>query len=295
MSHGGLRADWRVAEWRLLVLLGVVFALAGCHASFKPRNYANPEALFRASLAEYQQRRWENAQLGFEQLSNDLSARDPLLPQVLFYLALTHEKRSEYLLASQAYLRVSDTFADDTLAPAAVLGSGRSLQMMWRKSTLDPENGQKAATTFRMLLATYPASKEAKEAKERVDTLDNWFAKKDYDIGIHYMKVRKAPDPAIIYFKDVVKAYPSTATARLAWFRLREIYTKLRWKDDASDVCGVLWTTYPGDAQVKLECGEKPPEVKVEAKPEEAKAGTVPPVKKDTLFANPGALARPGP
>lgn len=277
-------------------MLGVVFALAGCHPAFKPRNYANPEALFRASLMEYEHKRWDNAQLGFEQLSNDLSARDPLLPQVLFYLALTHEKRGDYLLASQAYQRVSDGYADDSLAPAAVLGSGRSLQQMWRKTALDAEQGQKAATTFRMLLATYPAAKEVKEAKERVDTLDNWFAKKDYDVGMHYLKVRNAPDPAIIYFKDVVSAYPKTATARMAWLRLHDIYAKKRWKDDAGDVCTELWKTYPADSEVKLACGEKPPEVKAaDTKPDAAKAGKVPPVKRDTLFANPVALARPAP
>ncbi|MDQ6610789.1 MAG: outer membrane protein assembly factor BamD, partial [Gemmatimonadota bacterium] len=248
MSQRSSRAERRAAEWPVLVLLGVVFALAGCHTAFKPRNYANPEALFRASLMEYQRKNWENAQLGFEQLSNDLSARDPLLPQVLYYLALTHEKRSEFLLASQAYQRVSDAFADDSLAPAAVLGAGRSLQKMWRKSVLDPEQGQKAATTLRMLLATYPTSKQAVEAKERLDTLDNWFAKKDYDVGIHYLKVRNAPDPAIIYFKDVVSAYPNTAVARLAWLRLHDIYQKRRWKDDASDVCAALWKSYVGDA-----------------------------------------------
>ncbi|MEO7362004.1 MAG: hypothetical protein ABI120_16860, partial [Gemmatimonadaceae bacterium] len=70
------------AEWRLLVLLGVVFALASCGHGFRPRDFANPEALFRASLLQFQQQKWENAQAGFEQLSNDLSAQDPLLAPV---------------------------------------------------------------------------------------------------------------------------------------------------------------------------------------------------------------------
>ena len=44
----------------------------------------------------------------------------------------------------------------------------------------------------------------------------------------------KSIDPAIIYFKDVVTTYPNTKAARLSWLRLHELYTKIRWKEDAS-------------------------------------------------------------
>ena len=264
-------------------MLGVVFALAGCGHSFRPRDFANPEALFRASLLQFQAQKWDNAQAGFEQLSNELSAQDPLLAPVLFYLAITQEKRKDYLLASQAYMRVADGFPDDTLAPEAVLGSGRSLSMMWRKSSLDPTEGQQAASTLRMLLATYPNSKAAVEAKWRLDSLDDKFARKDYDTGVHYIR-RGAVDPAIIYFKDVVKTYPHTAHARLAWLRLHELYTKIRWKDDAGDACVAMWTEYPDtDADVLKACGKEP------------EPGDSSKVKKDTIAITLGALARPGP
>ena len=119
----------RRVEWHLLVLLSVATALAGCAKGWQPRNYANPEALFRASLLEFQRRNWDNAQLGFEQLASDLSARDPLLAPAYFYLALTHEQQKEFLLAAQAYERVDDGFPDDTLASPALLGAGRSYQL----------------------------------------------------------------------------------------------------------------------------------------------------------------------
>jgi outer membrane assembly lipoprotein YfiO len=273
------------AEWRVLVVMSVMFALSGCHASFQPSHFANPEALYSASLAQYQAKHWGNAALGFERLSNDLSARDPLLAPVLFYLALTHEKQGEYILAAQAYQRVSDSFADDTLAPAAVLGEGRAYQQMWRKPSLDPEDGEKAISTFRTLLATYPTSREADDAHARIDTLEDWLARKDYNTGMHYVR-RKAIDPAIIYLKDVVATYPKTATARLAWLRLHELYTRIRWKDDADDTCTTMWKAYPGDADVALACGAQPAPV---AKPADA-------AKKDSaVVATLGELARPGP
>ena len=283
MRTAAVRVSAIRAEWRVLVMLGVMFALAGCGHSFRPRDFANPEALFRASLLQFQAEKWENAQAGFEQLSNELSAQDPLLAPVLFYLAITHEKRKDYLLASQAYMRVADGFPDDTLAPEAVLGSGRSLSKMWRKPALDAAEGQQAASTLRMLLSTYPDAKAAVEAKSRLDSLDDKFAQKDYDTGVHYIR-RGAIDPAIIYFKDVVKAYPHTAHARLAWLRLHELYTKIRWKDDAADACLAMWKEYPDtDLEVLKACGKEP-------EPSDSVK-----VKKDTVAITLGALARPGP
>lgn len=271
-------------EWRLLMWLGVAAAIAGCHPGFQPRNFPNPEALFRASLLEYERHNWDNAQTGFERLTNDLSARDPLLAPAYFYLALTHERRGQFLLAAQAYERVADGFPDDTLAPKAMLGVGKSYQKQWRKPALDAEYGQKAVSMLRALLSSYPDSKEAVEAKARIADLEEWFALKDYKTGVHYVRVRRAIDPAIIYFKDVVTTYPNTKVARLAWLRLHELYTKIRWKEDAAETCTAMRTAYPTDAEVRTACGAEP------AKP--VVADTVAPA---VPLVSPQGYARPGP
>jgi outer membrane assembly lipoprotein YfiO len=270
-------------EWRVLLWLGVAVAIAGCSPGFQPRNFANPEALFRASVLEYQLKHWDNAQTGFEHLTNDLSARDPLLAPAYYYLALTHERRGQFLLAAQAYERVTDGFPDDTLAPVAMLGVGRSYQKQWRKPALDAESGQKAVSILRALLTSYPDSKEVAESKARIAELEEWFARKDYETGVHYVRVRRAIDPAIIYFKDVVTTYPNTKTARLAWLRLHELYTKIRWKEDAAETCTAMQKAYPADPEVKEKCGTAPSSA--------ATPATTPP----PAVATPQGYARPAP
>jgi len=270
-------------EFRLLVLLAVATALAGCGRGFQPRDYATPEALFQASLLEFQQKKWDNAQLGFERLTSDLSSRDPLLAPAFFYLALTHEQKREYLLAAQAFERVTDGFPDDTLAATAMLGSGRAYQSMWRRPSLDPEQGQKAASVLRALLSSYPDSKETEDAKRRITQLEEWFAEKDYLTAVHYIKVRPVVDGAIIYLKDIVTTYPTTKAARLSWLRLHELYTKIRWKEDAAETCTAMWKAYPGDAEVKAACGAAPAD--------SVKSNAVPP----SGITSPVAYARPAP
>jgi outer membrane assembly lipoprotein YfiO len=272
-------------EFRLLVLLAVATALAGCGRGFQPKDFATPEALFQASLLEFQQKKWDNAQLGFERLTSDLSSRDPLLAPAYFYLALTHERKKEFLLAAQAFERVTDGFPDDTLAPTAMLGTGRSYQNLWRRPSLDPEQGQKAASILRALLSSYPDAKETEDAKRRITQLEEWFALKDYQTAVHYIKVRPVVDGAIIYLKDIVTTYPTTKAARLSWLRLHELYTKIRWKEDAAETCNAMWKAYPGDAEVKLACGAAP------AAAADSTATKVPPV----AVASPAAFARPAP
>ena len=265
------------------MLLGVAAALAGCSRGFQPRDYANPEALFRASLLEFKRQKWDNAKLGFERLTSDLSARDPLLAPAYFYLALSHERQKEYLLAAQAFERITDGFPDDTLASTAMLGVGRSYQSLWRRPSLDAENGQKAISILRALLSSYPESKETDDAKKRIVQIEEWMAQKDYDTGVHYVRVRRAVDPAIIYFKDVVTTYPTTRAARLSWLRLHELYSKIRWKEDAAETCTAMWRAYPGDALVKTACGAAPAD--------SATAAKAPP----PAVLSPVAYARPGP
>lgn len=275
----------RRVEWHLLVLLSVAATLAGCAKNFQPRNYANPDALFRAALLEFQKGHWDNAQLGFEQLASDLSARDQLLAPAYFYLGLSHEQQKEFLLAAQAFERVVDGFPSDTLAAPAMLGAGRSYQKLWRRPTLDPEYGERAQSMLRSLLSAYPESKEVPDATARIVELDEWFARKTFLIGMHYVRVRGAYDSGIIYFKDVVETYPQTKVAREAWLKLHEMYTKIRWKDDAAETCQTMWKSYPGDADVLKACGA------ARADSVRATATTTPP---DTVPVH-DAFARPGP
>jgi outer membrane protein assembly factor BamD (BamD/ComL family) len=49
-----------------------------------------------------------------------------------------------------------------------------------------------------------------------------WFATKDYENGMQYMR-RKAYDSAILYFRDIVTKYPNTARSRDALLELASV------------------------------------------------------------------------
>ncbi len=242
---------------RRLVWLVAAAALA-CGQSFKLSNYPDSQSLWDAANREFREKNWDNAVTALERLTLDLPAADTLLPRAHYLLARAYAGRGEHLLAAQAFSRVAQEFPGDSLADDALLESARSYQRLWRKPSLDAQYGQTAIATYRSLPAAYPDSPLVREANAGIRLLEEWFAKKDYENGMHYFR-RKGYDSAIIYFRDVVANYPETATSRAAQLRLVEAYREIRYREDAAEVCQALRTKYAGDREVRELCGDAPP------------------------------------
>lgn len=231
-------------------------ALAACRGGFKLSNYPTSDSLFQAAMREYNARKWANSVAAFEKLTLDLPARDTLLPLAHYYLAKSHVGRREYLLAAQSFNRLAESFATDTLADDAKFEAARSYQRLWRAPQLDPQYGELAMATYQELLALYPDSDRKDDAARQVKILNEMFATKDYDTGLHYFR-RKAYDSAIIYFKDVVRLYPESQKARDAYLRLAESYQIIRYREDKNEVCTTLHERYPRDRDVVDVCGAR--------------------------------------
>jgi outer membrane protein assembly factor BamD len=238
-------------------LAAIVVLLAACRADFDLKRFTQDTALFQASLRELHHRHWDNAAAGFERLTIELPARDTLMPLSLFYLGKARQAKKEWLLAAQAFTRVTESFPDDTLADDAVYEAGVSYARLWRKPELDAQYGETAISTLRMMQGMYPNSPLTDEAQREIDRLTNWLALKTYKTGLWYMR-RKAFDPAIIYLKDVLRLYPSAPTARDAALKLVAAYREINYREEASEQCARLRETYPGAADVREACGAAP-------------------------------------
>jgi outer membrane assembly lipoprotein YfiO len=246
-----------------------MIAAAACRPDFSIKNLTTNDALYKASLGEYQHHHWDNAVVGFEKLTTDLPARDTLLPRSYWYLASSHEHQSEYLLAAQSFSRLVESFPEDSLADDAALEAARSYKKLWRKPELDAAYGETALASYNTLIGLYPQSPLIPAAQKDIADLENWFALKDYDAGMYYFR-RKAYDSGILYFKDVLAKYPNTPTARDAGLRLIEAYKAIHYKEDAAELCSQMTGKYRTDRDVTQTCSGVP---KPTAKPD-----SIPPV-----------------
>ena len=237
------------------VALAAAAALTACRGGFRVSRYPSHQSLYAAGLNEYRRSHWSNAITAFEKLTNDLPARDTLLPRAFWYLASSHEHQREHLLAAQSFTRLFESFPDDSLADDAALEAARSYRRLWRKPLLDATYGETALATYNTMIGLYgDTSPHAATARREVAELEEWFATKNYETGRYYLR-RKAFDSAILYFKYVLERWPHVPRARDALLRLAEAYQAIRYRDDFAETCTKLRQTYPGDADTGRICG----------------------------------------
>jgi outer membrane assembly lipoprotein YfiO len=239
----------------ILSLLLVVLVSGACLRGFNVRRYPTSASLYAAGMERYEKKKYSDAVLAFERLTFDLPTRDTLLPLAHWYLGQARRHNAERLLAAQAFNRLAEQFPNHQLADDAMWMAGLSYRELWRRPSLDPQYGILAQAQWRLLQGVFPDSPFVDSTVVALEQLDEWFAAKDYETGMHYVR-RKAYDSAIIYFRDVVTNYPNSDKARQAMLRLVEVYRlpALNYLEDAEEVCSALRAGFPTDGDVLRLC-----------------------------------------
>lgn len=244
-----------------LLILALALTASACTQSLNVRRFSTSAALYEAGKQRFDEKKWDDAVLAFEKLTFDLPQRDTLLPLAHWYLGQARRNNGERVLAAQSFMRIGEQFPEDTLADDALFLSGVSYREMWRRPTLDPQYGILAQAQFRVFQGIFPDSPLADSATKELARLDEWFATKDFETGMHYVR-RKAYDSAIIYLQDVVTNWPNTDKARQSMLQLVKIYRLpvMNYKEDADEVCAALRAGFPTDAEVLSVCKLPVPE-----------------------------------
>lgn len=237
------------------LLLALLLVVGACSTAINVRSYSTSISLYEAGLERYNREKWTDAIAAFEKLTFDLPTRDTLLPRAHWYLGQARRKNEERVLAAQSFMRLAELFPEDTLADDALYWSAVSYAEMWRRPSLDPQYGILAQAQYRTLLGIFPDSPLADSATRELGRLDEWFATKDFETGMHYFR-RRAYDSAIIYFQDVVKNWPNTDKARQSMLQLVRIYRLpvMNYSEDADEVCATLRAGFPTDPEVLAVC-----------------------------------------
>jgi len=228
---------------------------AGC-AHFNPQSFDDPNALFRATLHEFRQGRFLRAQAGFQRLAFELRASDSLAPTVRLYLAETYFGLRDYVTAAREFRRVADESPESPDAPTALLRAGDSFAQLWRRPELDPTNGQTAIATWQELQGRYPESEAATISGLRTRALQDAFARKEYETGIFYFR-RGGYDSAILYFRNLISTYPSSALVPDAFVRLVRSYRAIGYREEQQETCAHLLQWYGERRDVREECGDR--------------------------------------
>lgn len=109
----------------------------------------------------------------------------------------------------------------------------------------DQEMTVKARKALNDVVQRYPESDYARDAKFKLDLVEDHLAGKEMAVGRYYLE-RKQYIGAINRFKTVVEDYPTTAQVEEALHRLVEAYLSLGVVPEAQKYAAVLGHNYPG-------------------------------------------------
>jgi outer membrane protein assembly factor BamD len=109
----------------------------------------------------------------------------------------------------------------------------------------DQKPTEKSLSSFQELLDRFPNSSYAKDAKLKIDLIQDHLAAKELALGRYYQR-KSNYLAAAGRFQRVVKVYQTTSHVPEALYRLVECYLSLNIKSEAKICAVILQHNYPG-------------------------------------------------
>lgn len=231
--------------WGVLTLV----ACLGC-ASSGPR-YADMDAdqLLAYGLERLEARKWDEAARVLEQFIFQFPTHERY-QEARYRLGDAHSGKQEHLIAAAEYSRLAEDFPGGEWAEESRFKVCESYYLLSPKPQLDQEYTRSAIDHCAVVIAYYPGSELAADARLKITELENKLAQKVLDVGQHYFK-RNAFDSAIVYYEKVLAGYPSSAAAPKALLGLYLAYEEIGWEEEARETRDRLLREFPGSEEAR--------------------------------------------
>jgi outer membrane protein assembly factor BamD len=113
------------------------------------------------------------------------------------------------------------------------------------------DNTQQASFIFRELIARFPTTDYASDAREKLEFIDEHLAGAKMSIGRYQIKSQNYVG-AILTFREVTQRYRQTKQIPEAYFRLTEIYYKIGIAAEAKKSFAILQSQFPQNYWTEL-------------------------------------------
>jgi outer membrane protein assembly factor BamD len=169
----------------------------------------------------------------------------------LFYLGQSYFRIKDYVLAAAQYDRLTRDFPTSSFHPDALFQLARCDDLQSRPAALDQSETMRSIGRYRDFLQLYPEHPSAKEARTRLDALNDRLAEKRVRNGRLYLKLKQY-DAATHYLERAISEHPDSRWACDARITLAEVLVKLGDRAAAAETLRAVQRC-PATAQTKRE------------------------------------------
>ena len=115
----------------------------------------------------------------------------------------------------------------------------------------DPNLSKKSMNYFKILISKYPDGKYAKDAKLKIQYINNSLASNELSIGVFYLR-KNSPLAAIKRFKFIIKNYKNTNVIPETLYRLSEALLMISLEEEARQSKALLVYNFPQNKWTEL-------------------------------------------
>jgi len=234
---------------RGLIVGSIILVLAGCSGldMFGPKIKEEPiipaEVLYSNAVQQMDEQRYNTAVETLEKLerqhpNSELSEKAKLM-QV--YANYRIGKFDEAVLAADRYIAL---YPSSKEMPYILWLKGTAYFAQIKDITRDQQLSRDAIATYEMLIADYPNSDYAKDARDKLVVSYDQLAGKEMSVGRYYLGNGQYT-AAINRFRVVVEQYQTSTHIEEALYRLTEGYLSLGLLNEAQTAAAVLGHNYP--------------------------------------------------
>lgn len=238
---------------KLAALGVVVLALAGCNMFGSPKikeeAIVAPEVLYETALADMDKQNYNTAIANLTKLERQhpYSEFNEKAKLMTVYANYRIGKFTEAIAAADRYMAI---YPGSKETPYVLYLKGNSYFGQIKDTTRDQKIAKDANDTYTMLIANYPDSKYAKDAREKLVIGVDQMAGKEMSVGRYYLGNGQYA-AAMNRFKIVAEQYQTSTHIEEALYRLTESNLALGLVSEAQTAAAVLGHNYPNSEWYK--------------------------------------------
>lgn len=225
------------------IVLVMALLLVGCSSSDDEKYADMPvETLYNKAMSLLEEHSYQKAASAFDEVDRQhpyskWATKAQIMGAYAHYRAQKYERT---LAALDAFLQLHPAHED---VPYALYLQGLSYYEQLTPTGRDQKDTQIALDTFQDLNRRFPLSDYARDARIKVQLLEDVLAGKEMEIGRFYQD-KGSYSAAINRFKLVSTKYQSTKHVEEALYRLVECYMVLGLRQEAQAAAAVLGHNY---------------------------------------------------
>ena len=241
---------------RFLTIALVTLALVGCSGfnlfgppKVKEEPIIPAATLYQKALDDMDRQYFQTAIKGLERLERQ-HPRDPLAEKSKLMQVFAYYRSGELdkaILAADRFLAIYPNGKD---VPYVMYLKGNSYYGQIKDITRDQQLSRDAIDTYNLLIANYPQSEYAEDAKEKLLVAYDQLAGKEMSVGRYYLGNGQYT-AAINRFRVVVETWQTSTHIEEALYRLTEGYLLLGLTNEAMTAAAVLGHNYPSSTWYK--------------------------------------------